>query len=178
LTSRPVRSNSATWPSSRFRRIDIAETRDAATVADTSGPSGRAGLVGLPTRRSQPPQLGDDLFQPLALDQLHGVEADVSIPTHLEDRHDMGVVQPGRRLRLAAEPLLGLWVVDQMTGEDLQGHPAAQGHLLGLVDHPHPAPADLAQDPVVADLAKVRGDRWWRRGHLGPSTAVDLLDLD
>ena len=38
-------------------------------------------------------------------------------------------------------------------GAGLQRHAAAERDLLGLVDHAHPAPADLAEDPVVAHLA-------------------------
>ena len=41
--------------------------------------------------------------------------------------------------------------VQQRAGrEHLQGHAAAQRLLLGLVDDPHAAPADLAEDAVVA----------------------------
>ena len=38
-------------------------------------------------------QLGDHGVQALSLDELHGVEADVTIVADLEDRHDIGVVQ-------------------------------------------------------------------------------------
>ena len=80
-------------------------------------------------------------------------------------------------LRLAAEPLQGLAVADHVAGQDLEGHAAAQRDLLGLVDHPHPAPADLADDPVVADLSQSR-DGGRRLGCLVAGVALDLLDLD
>jgi hypothetical protein len=60
-------------------------------------------------------------------------------------------------------------------GQDLQGYAAAQRDLLGLVDHPHPATADLAEDPVVADLAKA-GVGGRRRVAVG--VVLRLLDLD
>ena len=69
---------------------------------------------------------------------------------HAEDRHDVGVVQPGRRLRLALEPPHLLGVQQRAGREHLQGHAPAQRLLLGLVDDAHAAPADLAEDAVVA----------------------------
>ena len=50
-------------------------------------------------------------------------------------------------------------VARDMAGQDLQRHPAAQADLLGLVDHPHAAPADLAEDPVVAQPPLLARDR-------------------
>ena len=84
------------------------------------------------------------------------------------------VVQPRRRLRLAAEPLQGQAVCRDLAGQDLQRHLAAQADLLGLVDDPHPAPADLAEDPVIAQPPLLaRG--WGRRGlrAVGPGVVVD-----
>ena len=105
---------------------------------------------------AEPPQLGDDGVEPLALDELHGVEADIPVLAHLVDRHDVGVVQPGRGAGLAAEPLLDHPVAGHLPRQDLQRHAAAQRDLLGLVHDAHAAPADLAEDPVVADLAQGR----------------------
>ena len=31
-----------------------------------------------------------------------------------------------------------------------QGHPTAEGDLVGFVNHPHAAPADFAEQPIVA----------------------------
>ena len=72
-----------------------------------------------------------------------------------------------------------LAVLRDLPGQDLQGHAAAERDLLGLVDHAHAAPADLAEDPVVAHLAQRRqGDRRFRGA--GPLRLVllDPLDLD
>ncbi len=55
-------------------------------------------------------------------DELHHEIMVPVLPTYAEDRHDVGVVQPGRGPGLALEPthLLG---VQQRTGrEELQGH--------------------------------------------------------
>ena len=67
------------------------------------------------------------------------------------------MVQPRRGPRLAAEPLQQLRVPSRAGRQDLQGHAAAQRLLLGLVDDAHAAPADLAEDPVVAQLPQGRG---------------------
>ena len=99
--------------------------------------------------------------EPLALDELHGVEADVSILAHLVDRHDVGVVQSCGGAGLAAEPLLDHPVAGDLPRQDLERNAAAQRDLLGLVNDAHAAPADLAEDPVVADFAQgwIRGRR-------------------
>ncbi len=148
-------------------------------VREVRGELVRAGKVAvvLPVRVAEPPQLVDDLVEPLALDELHRVEGRLAIAADLEDRHDVGVVHPRRGLGLAAEPLQRLAVADRVSWQDLQRHAAAERDLLGLVDHAHPAPADLAEDPVIADLAEPRGRGRRRRGRLAPRVAVGLLDL-
>ncbi len=87
-------------------------------------------------------------------------------------------MEPGGRLRLAAESLQGLAVARHVAGQDLQRHATAQRDLLGLVDHAHAAPADLAKDPVVADLAEVRSHGKRGRSQLAARLAIGLLDLD
>ena len=118
-----MRSDSATRLSWRVRRGPRrGDPGDAGSVAGASGLSGLAGPCSrkLPTRLTQSPQLVDDLVEPLALDQLHGVEGDIAVPPDLEDRHDVGVVQPRRRLRLAAEALQRLAVAGHVAGQDLE----------------------------------------------------------
>ena len=55
---------------------------------------------------------------------------------------------------------------------------APERDLLGLVDDAHPAPADLADDAIIADL--LQSQRIGRRHRLSRSLLVflDLLDLD
>ena len=96
-----------------------------------------------------------DLVQPLALDELHDVVVPPAVLADAEDRHDVRVVQPRRRPGLALEPLdHGAGSVSRRVGQDLQRHAAAERFLLGLVDDPHAAPADLAHDPEVAQTLR------------------------
>ena len=48
----------------------------------------------------------------------------------------------------------------RLSGQDLQGHVTAEALLHGLVDDPHAAPADLAEDPIVAQSLG-RGPGGW-----------------
>ena len=97
--------------------------------------------------------------------------------TDAEDGHDVGVVQPGRRPGLTLEALLGTGIDQELAGQDLQRDMASEGDLLGLVYDPHPAAADLADDPVIAQPPQ-RGQRAGGRrlGHLLP-IFLDLLQV-
>ena len=128
---------------------------------------------------AEPAQLLDHQVEPLTRDELHRVVADVPSCSHLEDRHDVGVVQPRRGARLAAEPLQGLLIVQGVPRQDLQRHPPAQRLLLGLVDHAHAAPAHLAEDAEVAQPLRPPALGRGRSG-VGPrrvaAAGLDLLD--
>ncbi len=102
--------------------------------------------------RSHLPQLFDHLVQTQALDELHDVIGRAVVLADAEDRHDVRVVELGGSLGLALEPQPLLVVADHLGRQDLQCHMAAERNLLGLVDHAHPAMADLADDPEIADL--------------------------
>ena len=96
-----------------------------------------------------------------------------------EDRDDVGVVQPRRRPRLAleAEDLLG--VGERRVGEDLQCDASAERLLLGLVDDAHAAPADLAEDAVVAQpLQPGRGVNGHAAGGVVGPVGAEVLHAD
>ena len=106
-----------TAPSLRSRAGRSGATRRPGRARAPAGRSPRRprSARGRPPRQAsarvaQPRQLVDDLVEPLALDELHGVVGRLAVLADLEDRHDVGVVQPRRGLRLAAEPLQGLAV--------------------------------------------------------------------
>ena len=76
------------------------------------------------------------------------------------------MVKAGGGTRLALEPLAGLLVPAARPGHHLEGHAAAEGRLLRLVDDAHAAPADLAEQAVLAQEAR-RLDRGEAEGPRG-----------
>src|SRR5260370_31925 len=87
-----------------------------------------------------------------------GSTAEAAAGADLEDRQDVGGVQASRGFGLAAEPLQSLAVAGHVAGEDLQRDATAQRDLLRFVDHPHPAPADLPEDAIVAQSPPIARD--------------------
>jgi hypothetical protein len=92
----------------------------------------------------------DDVRRGVAVDELHGVVVDAALAAHRVDRHDVLVVQAGRRPRLVVEALQLPRVHRRRQRQHLQRHPAAKRDLLGLVDDAHAAAPDLADQPAVA----------------------------
>jgi hypothetical protein len=95
--------------------------------------------------------------------ELHGVVVHAALAADAVHRDDVWVVQAGGGLGLDAEPLDLPGVHRGGHRQELQRHAAAQRDLLGLVDDPHAAAADLADQPEVAQLAEP-GRRVGRRG--------------
>ena len=96
------------------------------------------------TPHAQPPLLLRGASGGRGLDVAHGdVEEPVGIaPFDLAgvvDRDHVGVVELGRPLRLADEPLAEAVVVRKRRGEHLEGNLAAEAHVLGEVHDAHPA---------------------------------------
>ena len=87
-----------------------------------------------------------------AVDQLHAEEMLRLVLADLEDRHDAGVVQLSRRLRLLPKPL-HRFAGGQLPGQDqLDGDQPVQSPLPRPVDDPHSPAGDLRQQLVVAEL--------------------------
>jgi hypothetical protein len=61
------------------------------------------------------------------------------------------MLQAGRGAGLIAEPLQPCVIEGPGERQDLERDLAAEGHLLGQVDDPHPASADLLHQPEVAE---------------------------
>ena len=72
------------------------------------------------------------------------------------DLHDIGMMQPGDRFRLAPETVQVLRPGLEAGTDHLQGDQTVQLVLPGLVDHPHATVAQLRQDVVVSDLGPTR----------------------
>jgi hypothetical protein len=95
--------------------------------------------------------LPQQLVEPLAIDELHGVVGGAADLADVEDRHDVGVVQTRRRPRLTQEPLQRSCPARRADRQHLQGHPFVQRQVYRLVDHPHPAAGDLPLQAIAAE---------------------------
>src|SRR4051794_14529806 len=69
----------------------------------------------------------------------------------LMDRADVGMVEGRRSLSFSLETSQGLGVSGDLVRQELQGNKAMESSVLGLVDHTHPAAAQLLDDAVVRD---------------------------
>ena len=103
--------------------------------------------------------LRQQLAQVLALEQLHGHVGHAALLAEVVDRDDVGVVEPGRGLRLVLEALAGAWVLAQLAEHDLDRDVAPEHGVVGAEDLAHGARADLADDLVLADLAELHPGR-------------------
>ncbi len=104
-------------------------------------------------------QLFQNLIQSHSLDELHDVVGQAIVFADAEDRHNVGVVQLGRRLGLALETP-PLRVIDEyLARQHFEGDVASQRDLLGLIDDAHAAAADFAQNAKIAQLLRRRMSR-------------------
>ena len=92
----------------------------------------------------------EDLVQPLPGDELHHVVMEAVLLADAEDGHDVGMVQPGGRLRLAKKALQARGRGHARGRQDLQRHVSAQRLLLRFVDDAHAAAADFPQNAEIA----------------------------
>ena len=89
----------------------------------------------------------------LTLDVLHREVVDALDPADLVNRDDVGVAEAGHGAGLALEGLAKGQDVAALAREDLHRHDPIEVELASLVDDPHPAAGDLAQDRVGAEAA-------------------------
>ena len=113
-----------------------------------------------------------DLVEGLPGDELHGDIVQSGLLADAIDGHDVRVVQARRRLRLALEPLQALRIKQAVGRQHFQCDVPAEGNLLRLVDDAHAAPADLAQDAILAQFPRDRAScrcvgREFQQGYLG-----------
>ena len=86
--------------------------------------------------------------QRLALDEWHGEPELAGGLARVVDREDVRVLEPGGELDLALEPV-GPQRGGELGEKHLQGHRPVVLQVLGQVDRGHPAPAELALEPVA-----------------------------
>jgi hypothetical protein len=90
-----------------------------------------------------------------ALDQPHvQVEQAIDLPVAV-DRHHMRVVEPGRGLRFAPEPLLEGGVLGEMEWKHLERDNPVGFGVVGPVDLAHTAPADQLLQLIVPEWCRI-----------------------
>ncbi len=96
------------------------------------------------------------LVEALTRDQLHAEVMLILELTDLEDRHNVGMIEPSDRLGLVLKPADFIGTGEPGGLDHLQGHRAIQAELAGLVDDPHAAFAQDSLQLVVAEVADER----------------------
>ena len=97
--------------------------------------------------------LGDQLSQGAAVNQLHRIEMGTSVRSDGVHAHDIGVFQHCGRLRFDLEPLQGFGIQARRKRQHLQRDAASQRKLFGFIHDSHPAPAQFTQDAKVTQYA-------------------------
>jgi hypothetical protein len=90
-------------------------------------------------------------------------------------RADIGMVEGRSRLSLTLKPGQRLRVPGHLIRQELQGNKTMESSVLGLVDHTHPATAQLLNDAVVRDGLADHGEAWELRVKI--FRTQDLLQL-
>ena len=106
--------------------------------------------------------LGQPGGQALTVDVAHREVVLSLVLADLENRHDVGMVEQGRRLRLGMKAIV-VGFRGQLSGENhFHRDDAVERNLAGLVDHAHAAAGDLVHELIiaqVADAGKLTGGR-------------------
>ena len=129
-------------------RLDIA-------VNNAMGVSGVESIGNLDRQVQQLGQgqaaLADALPERRSVEKLHRDEAPALRLTHFVDHANVGMIERGSRPRFPAEPFQHRRVLrDQLRQKLERDHPPQLG-VFGLVNHTHPAAAQLFDDPVMRE---------------------------
>ena len=99
----------------------------------------------------------DDLVEGAALEVLHRDVRRALEAVVLEDRRDVRVIELRRVLRLALEPLVGLWVDLRVGAEDLQGDRPAQLRVHRAIDLAERTFAEAVRLRVEVEVGEAHG---------------------
>ncbi len=102
----------------------------------------------------QGPPLLDGLLQRRPVDELGDDVEGIAVEFGVQHGRGAEPADLPRRRHLAAEPLPERALAGQFPVDDLDGEPPA-GAVLAEVDRPHAAAAEPAEQPVVAEFARV-----------------------
>src|SRR5262249_23672711 len=86
-----------------------------------------------------------------SVEKLHDYEGLPLVLANFVNRANVRMVQSGSGTSFTAEAFERLWVFGEVLGQELQGDEPAQLSVLSLVNHTHPAAAELFEDAVVGD---------------------------
>jgi hypothetical protein len=81
--------------------------------------------------------------------ELHGDERQPIVFADFVDGADIGMIESRRRSRLPAEAFQRLGIAGQVLGQKFQRNKAAKLSVFGLVNHAHPATAQLSHNAVM-----------------------------
>src|SRR5262249_24595910 len=107
------------------------------------------------------------LRQAAALHQPHREVVPAGVLAHVVDRHNVRVIQGGDQAGLVAEALDVGRRGELARPDHLERDPPPQALLLGLVDYPHAALAQEAQQRVAAERPGCLSGAVWRRATHG-----------
>jgi hypothetical protein len=136
------------------RQQDVFGFDVAVDDAEFAGPLQRGGDLAHDAqgdRQFGRPLAGEEVAEVTPLDVFHRHVVDAVVFADGVDLDDVGVVDAGGRLGLAAEPLQGAGVGGQLRLEQFDRDLAAQRPLLGEEDLAHAALADGAEQVEVAE---------------------------
>lgn len=104
------------------------------------------------TLRLQRSLLLQQRLQVGAFDEAHRDHEPTVQLTRVIDRHHIRMLERRRELRFRQEPLPEALVPGELRRDQLQRNVALQARVVGLVDNPHPAPAEERLDPIAEEL--------------------------
>ena len=91
------------------------------------------------------------MFQRHAIQKFHRDERLLVLLANVVNRADVRVVECGRGLSFALKAGECLRVTANFIRQELEGDEAVQPRVLSLIDHAHPATAELLDDEVMRD---------------------------
>src|SRR2546423_12112851 len=89
------------------------------------------------------------MLQRDAIEEFHGDEGFAVLFADVVDGADVGMVEGGGSLGFPLEARQSLRITGDLFRKKFEGHEAMQADVFGLIDHTHPAAAQLLDDPVM-----------------------------
>jgi hypothetical protein len=117
----------------------------------------RSGPAAAVSRSAQPADVLQHLLQAHAIDALHRVVENAVLLAVVEDRHDVGMVQPRGRAGLGLEPPQIGRIGAKPRVHDLERHPILERLVLGLVDDSHAPSAQLMLNAIATQPLEPNG---------------------